>query len=407
MCCTNPDMKCYEKDGYWAGCKESCKPGIDPSDPPEYQTPWTCKVLSKDDAGPTPAPPPPSTFDPPTGRRRRSKSIPEAPAGSVVAAYGQLKTEGNKIVNKDGKPIRLRGMSLFWSQWKPQFYTKETVQWLISDWKVTLIRAAMAVEEGGYLSDPDTEKEKVEVVVKACIEAGVYVLIDWHDHKAENHLDEAQEFFNDMAEKYGQYPNVLFETYNEPTKQSWDDVIKPYHEAVVPTIRHHTENIVICGTRTWSQEVNVAGLRPVKGTNIAYTLHFYASSAAHQAPLRSKADIGLKFGVPLFVTEWGTCEYTGNGKVDLDQTQTWLDYLDENYISDANWAIGDKDETCAALKPGASPGGWDKDDLTVSGQFMRDSIRKDSKHGAEMKHRRRRRSVKEPARRRRSGRSRR
>mmetsp|Transcript_61199 Transcript_61199/g.96495 ORF Transcript_61199/g.96495 Transcript_61199/m.96495 type:complete len:341 (+) Transcript_61199:68-1090(+) len=47
MCCKDPRQICYEKDEYWASCKDSCTPGIDTvNDPPQYQTPWSCKPLS-------------------------------------------------------------------------------------------------------------------------------------------------------------------------------------------------------------------------------------------------------------------------------------------------------------------------------------------------------------------------
>lgn len=44
-CCQDPGYTCYEKDQYWAGCRESCTPGIHPNEPPEHQTPWSCEVL--------------------------------------------------------------------------------------------------------------------------------------------------------------------------------------------------------------------------------------------------------------------------------------------------------------------------------------------------------------------------
>lgn len=304
-------------------------------------------------------------------------TIPKAPKNSPVARYGRLAVKGNKVVDKDGKPVQLHGMSLFWSQWKSQFYSEKTVEWLASDWKLSLLRAAMAVEEGGYLTDEAAEIKRVETVVDTSIKVGIYVIIDWHDHKAEKHTSEALNFFGKMAEKYGQYPNVIFEPYNEPVKQSWKYEIKPYHEAIVPMIRAHSDNLIILGTRSWSQEVWEASQDPVPGKNLAYTLHFYASSAPHQAPLREAATSAMNGGVPVFVTEWGTCEYTGDGKVDLGQTQTWLDFLKENKISYANWAIGDKSESCAALTPGASgDGGWSESQLTKSGKFMRETIRK-------------------------------
>lgn len=59
-------MRCYEKNPYWASCKTAgtCKPGVDPNDPPEYQDPWTCKDIDKSPA-PTPPPPAPPVDPPP------------------------------------------------------------------------------------------------------------------------------------------------------------------------------------------------------------------------------------------------------------------------------------------------------------------------------------------------------
>lgn len=295
-------------------------------------------------------------------------------AGSVVQQFGQLRVQGNRIVAEDGQPVRLRGMSLFWSQWMPQYYNADTVRWLKEDWGITLIRAAMAVEEGGYLTDPGTEKARIEAVVDAAIAEGIYVIIDWHDHHAEQHLTQATQFFSEMAQKYGGYPNVLFEPYNEPLSVGWSDVIKPYHEQVLQVIRPHSDNVVILGTRTWSQEVDVASEDPVSSGNVAYTVHFYAST--HKQSLRDRVSTALSNGVAIFATEWGNCEATGNGALDFASTSEWLTFFEENYISDANWAVADKQESCAALKPGASSsGGWRAGHLTASGVWMRDSLR--------------------------------
>mmetsp|Transcript_84902 Transcript_84902/g.188670 ORF Transcript_84902/g.188670 Transcript_84902/m.188670 type:complete len:275 (+) Transcript_84902:3-827(+) len=177
-----------------------------------------------------------------------------------------------------------------------------------------------------------------------------------------------------MAQVYGQYPNVLFEIWNEPIHQSWSTAIKPYHEELVATIRNHSENLIICGTGTWSQDVDVASLDPVVGDNLAYTLHFY--STTHQEPLRQKARAALRNGAALFVSEWGTCAADGDGALDTSEAIAWSRFLEEHGISDANWAISDKDESCSALVPGASPlGGWAPPALTESGAFVRASLR--------------------------------
>lgn len=295
---------------------------------------------------------------------------------SVVERHGQLRVQGNRIVDKNGHLVVLRGMSLFWSQWMGKFYNTNAVQWLRDDWHCTVIRAAMAVEAGGYLANPEREKEKVRTVVQAAIDLGLYVIIDWHDHNAHRHVEQAQAFFEEMARTYGQHPNVIYELWNEPLKQhDWSTVIKPYHESVIPKIRaHDPDNLIVCGTQTWSQDVDKASRDPVKFENIAYTLHFYA--ATHKQSLRNKAEAALTNGIALMVTEWGTSESSGNGKLDGEEMRKWWEFMDQHHLSWCNWSLADKNETSAALNPGANAaGGWSTNDLSRSGSLVRDELR--------------------------------
>jgi endoglucanase len=178
-----------------------------------------------------------------------------------------------------------------------------------------------------------------------------------------------------MAKQYGGYPNVMFEVFNEPVEQSWDEVIKPYHEQIVPVIREYTENIIILGTRTWSQGVDEAAESPVEGNNLAYTVHFYANT--HKQELRDKVSTALE-KIAVFATEWGTCDASGDGTLNFAETLTWLDFFERHNISDANWAVSDKEEACSALLPGASgDGGWQLCELTPSGHFVRASLRRE------------------------------
>jgi endoglucanase len=178
-----------------------------------------------------------------------------------------------------------------------------------------------------------------------------------------------------MAAEYGKYPNVMFETWNEPKEVDWGSVVKPYHEEILSVIRRHTTNIVICGTPLWSQRVDEASWNPVSGENVAYTLHFYAAFEPHQERLRAIAATALRNGVALVVTEWGTCMNTGNGTLDFAEAQRWIEFLGNHDIWDTNWAVSNKDESCSALKPWvSSSGGWTLDDLTPSGYFVRKSL---------------------------------
>lgn len=299
----------------------------------------------------------------------------QTPSASPVATHGKLAVNGNKIVDAKGKPVQLRGMSFFWSQWMGKYFTPETVKWLHDDWNCTIVRAVMGVDLGGYLSNPKQEKQKIITVVDEAIREGIYVIIDWHDHNAQDHTKESKAFFAEMAQRYGDKPNVIYELYNEPVKVPWSTVIKPYLKAVIDTIRHYdNDNLIVCGTPNWSQDVDVASEDPLTGSNIAYSLHFYSGS--HKQSLRDKATKALNNGVALFVTEFGTTDASGNGTVNKEETLIWWKFLDDNKISWCNWSVADKDETSAILKPGANATGkWSNAQLTESGLFVREELK--------------------------------
>lgn len=294
----------------------------------------------------------------------------------IVEKHGQLRVEGNKIVDKNGDPIALHGMSLFWSQWIGKYYNYDCIQWLRDDWKCTVIRASMAVESGGYLTNPETEKAKIMTVIDACIDLGIYVIIDWHDHYAQRHTDQSIAFFEEIASTYNGAPNIIYEIYNEPWGSvSWSDSVKPYADSVVKHIRAiNPDNLILVGSPNWSQDVDVAASNPLLYDNIAYTLHFYA--AEHKQWLRTKATTALNKNVALFVSEFGTTKASGTGTIDSAETNIWMQFMTDNKLSWCNWSIADKDETSAALKPGASAnGGWLDSDISISGLLIRRKLR--------------------------------
>ncbi len=297
-----------------------------------------------------------------------------------VSVHGKLKVSGTKIQDQNNQVVSFAGSSMFWSNegWGAEkYYNADIVNWLADDWDASIVRAAMGVEDnGGYLSNAGANKARVKAVVDAAIARGLYVIIDWHSHHAEDYEAEAIAFFQEMAETYGNTPNVIYEIYNEPLQVSWTNTIKPYAEAVISAIRAiDPDNLIIVGTSTWSQDVDIASSNPITGvSNIAYTLHFYA--ATHKASLRQKAQTALDNGIALMVTEWGTVNNFGAGAVDAASTDTWMNFLDANDISHANWSTHDKVEGASQLKPGTSPNGnWVASDLTTSGSFVRGIVK--------------------------------
>ncbi len=296
-------------------------------------------------------------------------------APTPVEIHGPLRVEGNRIVGHDGKPAVLKGMSFFWSQWQGQFYNSNVVHWLRDDWNCSIVRVAVGATRDGVLGNRGREMAKA--VIQAAIDRGMYVIVDWHDHAAHQHQAQAIAFFEDIARTYGKLPNIIYEPWNEPLKDhDWSTVIKPYHEAVVARIRAiDPDNLIVLGTQSWSQEVDKASRDPVKGTNLAYTLHFYAGT--HRESLRQKARTALTNGAAIFVTEWGTGEANGAGKLDEVETRRWWDFMDQNRLSWCNWSITDKDETTAALLPKANPlGAWPTNEISPSGLLVRGELRR-------------------------------
>ena len=295
---------------------------------------------------------------------------------SPVQKLGQLSIEGVYLVDQNGNPAQLAGMSLFWSQWIGKYYNYNCIKWLKDDWKCSVVRAAMGVGPGGYAQHPKAELKKIEKVIDAAIDLGIYVIVDFHEHNAEKYLDEAKTFFSHIARKYGNHPNIIYEIYNEPLTISWSEVIKPYSEEIIAVIREYDKNnVIVCGTPNWSQKVDEASLDPIDGKNIAYCLHFYAGT--HKEWLMEAGDKAISNGICLMVTEYGTTEANGDGPVYEAETQKWYDWMDKHKISHCNWSIADKNESSAALVPDASPkGGWSEKEIKPSGKLVRKELLK-------------------------------
>ncbi|MET0635315.1 MAG: glycoside hydrolase family 5 protein [Chitinophagaceae bacterium] len=298
-----------------------------------------------------------------------------ATTAQPVNQHGKLQVKGVQLVNEKEEPVVLRGMSFGWHNWWPRFYNKEAVQWLADDWKCTVVRAAMGVEpDGGYLKDPAGSRQKVEAVVDAAIDAGIYVIIDWHSHNIQT--KEAKDFFTAMATKYGKYPNVIYEIFNEPDQESWEEV-KAYSTEVINAIRViDPDNIILVGNPHWDQNIHVVADSPLNGySNIMYTVHYYA--ATHKQGLRDRCDYALKKGIPIFISESAGMEATGDGPINAEEWIRWIEWCEKNQISWITWSVADKDETCSVLKKGvSSTGNWKESDLKQSGIKARQLLRK-------------------------------
>jgi endoglucanase len=296
-----------------------------------------------------------------------------------VERNGALKVVDGKILNRKNIEPQLRGVSLSWSIWGgKKYYNQDVVNWLKSDFNINLLRVSMAVQpENGYLQDPLGQEKLITETIDAAIKRNLYVLIDWHDHHADEHLDQSKMFFAKMAKRYAGKPNVIYEIFNEPEKIAWQTV-KDYAVQIIAEIRKYdAENVIVVGSPHWDQDIDVVAKDPIKGfSNIAYSFHFYASEPSHQEVLMKRADNAISAGLPIFVTEWGVGEANGDGVFDTSKTNKWFSWMEKNKLSWANWNITDKKETTALLMPDASPKGkWKPETLSPAGKYIRTKLR--------------------------------
>jgi endoglucanase len=185
-----------------------------------------------------------------------------------------------------------------------------------------------------YMGSPSTYLSKIDQMVQAAVENDVYIIIDWHSHRAEYEQTAADTFFTRMAKTYGNIPNVIFEIYNEPVKTAWS-TITSYANTVAAHIRQYSDNLILVGTPSWSQLTSYGG---VTATNVAYVFHFYAGTHT-VGTFGSRITAAKNAGNAVFISEWGTTAANGKGSANESNTNDWFTFMEANRLSNCNWSL--------------------------------------------------------------------
>ena len=305
-----------------------------------------------------------------------------------VSTYGELKANGGKLSGScatyANSAVQVKGMSLFWSSAADSattFYTEKAVNRMVSEMNIEVIRFAMGVtnekfdDKGrGYASSAEGKTLQLGMlknVVNAAVENDIYVIIDWHIESANGSTNEAKEFFEYAAKEYGSYNNVIFEVWNEPTGDM--ATVASHANTIIPIIRKYSDNLVLVGSPEWSshpEQCATAGIQDSE-KNFGCTLHFYAAS--HQVGgsdgYDSRAAKAMNAGVPVFASEWGTVDASGNGGANKDASQAWINWMNTNKVSWANWSASAINEGSAAFQNLAIDNGLT---YTTSGYMVKD-----------------------------------
>lgn len=293
---------------------------------------------------------------------------------------GKLSVAGTGLADKDGNAVQLRGISTHGIAWFPDYINYDSFRTLRDEFGANVIRLAMYTgENGGYCTggDKNALKKLIENGVSYATDLDMYVIIDWHilsDNNPNTYKTEAAAFFEEMSKKYADNDHVIYEICNEPNGGTgWEDV-KSYAEEVIRVIRKNDRDaVILVGTPTWSQDVDKAAANPIDDDNLMYVLHFYA--ATHKDDLRNRMTAAIDGGLPIFISEFSICDASGNGGLDYDSANKWLDVINEYQISYVGWNLSNKNESSAILKPSCNKtSGYTRDDLSDSGKWLVESF---------------------------------
>lgn len=297
---------------------------------------------------------------------------------SITAFVKPLHVEGVALLNADGDTVVLNGPSLGWHSNWGRFYNDSTVKALKENWGANITRAAIGAHKSGdcvntYDADSAYAVNLAMKAIDAAIANDMYIICDWHSHN--NTLADAKNFFTVITEKYGDSPNILYEIWNEPLEIPWQE-IKDYAQELIPVIRKNAPNsVIIVGTPKWDQDVDVAAESPLEFPNLLYSLHYYAGT--HKDWNRDKATKAIEAGLPIIISECGSMDHTGDGPIDYESWQQWMEFADKHNVSVLMWDIADKDETCSMIASTASDNGmlWSEDDLKEWAKLARKTIK--------------------------------
>ena len=308
---------------------------------------------------------------------------------SFVQMNGALQVKGIQLCNESGKPVQLKGFSTSGLMHYPQCITYDALKSIRDFWGGTVVRAAMYVADYGnkrdYNLDPQFNKTIIDSVVCWSERLGIYCIIDWHILRIGDPNDReyagAAPFFDEMSKKYASKKHVLYEICNEPSGSGigWD-TIAFYANRIIPIIHKNAPGaVILIGTPNWCQNLNqVDPSKLIDRKNVMYTFHFYAATHNYLFPIFFEHI----HRIPVFITEWGPCESSGNGVVNFPTAEKFADAMrmhilngDTVRISWCNYSYVDKNETSASLQPESCTNcQWDN--MTPTGFFVREYMKK-------------------------------
>ena len=276
---------------------------------------------------------------------------------------GKLSVKGPDLVNQFGEKYQLFGLSTHGLQWFSRVVNFDTICEIQENFGNNVIRFALYTDEDGYCDGGPSKKqymlETLQKGIDIATELGLYVIVDWHMVGADNpadknpltYLEESKEFFSYISEYYKDQDNILYEIMNEPNgSTTWADC-KKYANEVIPCIRKNTDAVILVGNPKWTADLNSVMKDPLVGyENIMYTYHFYAADHSSTTQVVKAYDSGF----PVFISEFGFMESSGDGAISETNGEKWKKVLDPRNISYVAWNISNSPGSASIFKNGTT-----------------------------------------------------
>jgi len=292
---------------------------------------------------------------------------------------------GKYLVGDNGEQIKIRGIGTHALLQYKNLHTLEAFKSL-RRLGINAIRICVYLEDytfmhsdnekaWGYINKPDETKVEIEKIVDYCEQLGLYVILDWHVYSwgagsgtGIFHQEEATEFFTYFCTKYKDKPFVMYEIANEPHHQTIEEYL-PYITALHTLIHSIVNNpIIIIGTCSEDNTILWNTLKDNNMDDIFISPHAYGGSISVD-----RYKVLWDVGFPLFNTEWGNAQASGDGAREDSRTIALMKYYHEQNIPQSVWKFTDQSMTCAVLKNTGNinaekyANGFDEKDLSAEG----------------------------------------
>ena len=302
------------------------------------------------------------------------------PLLSGYGYFGALSVEDGRLVDSDGDTVILAGVSSHGLSWYPEYVSADSIAYLKNYYGINVVRLAVYTSDyNGYcVGGEDIQssiKDTIDEAVCAAVDNDMYIIIDWHilnDSNPNTYKAEAIQFFGEMVRLYSDIDNVIYEICNEPNGDTtWDD-IKSYANEVIPVIRNvDSDAVILVGTPSYCSDLESVMADPLDFDNIMYTYHFYTTS--HTVKARNHLMEALDEGLPVFISEFGLSEASGDGRLDTKEASNWLELMYEYELSGCVWSLCNKDETSSLISADCDKTtDYVYDDLSTSGKWLYD-----------------------------------